>query len=699
MMAGRYCLLALVLLSGSSQVASVNPVQKVVQLLSELEAKVRAAGEAEEKAFKEYSEWCEDAARNAGFEIKTATAEKEKLEAVIGKAAADGEGAKAHIEDLAKAIQVNEGDLQAATQIREKEHSEFATSEAELVDSVDTLDRAIAILEREMQKNPALLQKTVDSHNFQGLVSALNVVIDAAAFSSVDKQKLLALMQNKQSDDDQDADLGAPAPDAYKSHSSNIVDVLEDLKEKAEGQLADERKAETNSRHNFEMLKQSLEDQMAADTKDMDEAKASKAAAAETKAVAEGDLALTEKDLKNAQEALAATSTSCMSAAQDHETSKKGRAEELAALKKAQEIMSATTSGAESQSYSLLQTGSSGASQLTLASRQRLVNLEVVTMVKKLAKEQHSAQLAQLASRISTVLKYSAADGEDPFAKVKGLIQELIERLVAEAGAEASQKAYCDEETKKNEDKKDELTSDIDALTTKLDQAAARSANLKEQVAELQRELADLAKTQAEMDAARKAENAAFLEAKEDLTLGVSGVQQAIQVLRDYYGSSDAFVQQPEAPSTHESSTGAGNSIIGILEVIASDFSKNLAQEEVAEQEAQEQYDKTTQENKITKTVKDQDVKYKTQEAKGLDKAISELSSDRASAQTELDAVLQYGEKLRDMCVAKPEAYEERKARRTAEIAGLKQALSILEGEAVFLQQKGKGNLRRVASH
>jgi len=698
MMAARHCLLSLVLLSGSLQVASVNPVQKVVQLLSELEAKVRAAGEAEEKAFKEYSEWCEDAARNAGFEIKTATAEKEKLEAVIGKAAADGEGAKAHIEDLAKAIQVNEGDLQAATQIREKEHSEFAASEAELVDAIDTLDRAIAILEREMQKNPALLQKTIDTHNFQGLVSALNVVIDAASFSSVDKQKLLALMQNKQSDDDQDSDYGAPAPDAYKSHSSNIVDVLEDLKEKAEGQLADERKAETNSRHNFEMLKQSLEDQMAADTKDMDEAKASKAAAAETKSIAEGDLALTDKDLKNAQQALAATSTSCMSAAQDHETSKKVRAEELAALKKAQEIMSATSSGAESQSYSLLQTVSSGASQLTLASRQRLVNLEVVTMVKKLAKEQHSTQLAQLASRISTVLKYSAADGEDPFAKVKGLIEELIERLVAEAGAEASQKAYCDEETKKNEEKKDELSSDIDALTTKLDQAAARSANLKEQVAELQRELAELARTQAEMDAARKAENAAFLEAKTDLTLGVSGVQQAIQVLRDYYGSSDAFVQQPEAPSTHDSSTGAGNSIIGILEVIASDFSKNLAQEEVADQEAQEQYDKTTQENKITKTVKDQDVKYKTQEAKGLDKAISELSSDRASAQTELDAVLQYGEKLRDMCVAKAESYEERKGRREAEIAGLKEALAILEGESIgaFLQKKRGGNAKHV---
>merc|ERR1719265_3105445 len=105
MMAGRHCLFVLCLLLASSQVSSVNPVQKVVQLLAELEAKVQKAGEAEEKAFKEYSDWCEDASRNAGFEIKTATAEKEKLEAAIGKAIADGESAVAQIDDLAKAIQ------------------------------------------------------------------------------------------------------------------------------------------------------------------------------------------------------------------------------------------------------------------------------------------------------------------------------------------------------------------------------------------------------------------------------------------------------------------------------------------------------------------------------------------------------------------------------------------------------------------
>merc|ERR1719161_2301957 len=119
--------------------------------------------------------------------------------------------------------------------------------------------------------------------------------------------------------------------------------------------------------------------------------------------------------------------------------------------------------------------------------------------------------------------------------------------------------------------------------------------------------------------------------------------------------------------------------MIDMLEVIESDFSKNLAEIETEETTAQSDYDKMTQENKITKATKEQDVKYKTKEHTGLDKEIAELSSDRESLQTEQDAVLEYDAKIKAQCIAKPETYEERKKRREAEIAGLKEALSILE--------------------
>merc|ERR1719207_292646 len=204
------------------------------------------------------------------------------------------------------------------------------------------------------------------------------------------------------------------------------------------------------------------------------------------------------------------------------------------------------------------------------------------------------------------------------------------------------------------------------------------------------------------MDSIRAEEKAAYDTAKAELELGISGVQKALGVLKDYYqgaafvqGSSnfDAFMQQPAPPQKHSKASGAGGSIIDILEVCESDFAKNLASVEQEEADAIEVYEKTTQENKLSNTMKSQDVKYKTKEYKGLDKSISDLSGDRDTTNTELSAVLDYYAKLKERCIAKPESYEERKARREAEISGLKEALSILENETAFMQ-RGKRSLR-----
>merc|ERR1712228_77258 len=135
-----------------------------------------------------------------------------------------------------------------------------------------------------------------------------------------------------------------------------------------------------------------------------------------------------------------------------------------------------------------------------------------------------------------------SSGADDPFSKVKGLISEMISKLEAEADAEATEKAWCDEQIAKTEEKKTDLESDIAKLTGKIDVASARSADLKNQVKTLQEQLAALAKLQAEMDKTRQDENAAFKQAKADLELGLEGVRQALTILREYYGGSAAFV-------------------------------------------------------------------------------------------------------------------------------------------------------------
>ena len=139
-----------------------------------------------------------------------------------------------------------------------------------------------------MAKSPGSFAQ-IDTSNVKMLAEALGSVLDAAAFAGADKNKVMALVQ-QQSDDD---DSGAPAAAVYESKAGSIVDVLADMKDKAESELDELRKAESNAKHNFNMLKQSLDDQIAADSTDLDQEESMKSEAEETKATSEGDLSVT----------------------------------------------------------------------------------------------------------------------------------------------------------------------------------------------------------------------------------------------------------------------------------------------------------------------------------------------------------------------------------------------------------------------
>jgi len=420
------------------------------------------------------------------------------------------------------------------------------------------------------------------------------------------------------------------------------------------------------------MLKQSLEDAMKFAEEDMAKAKAGIAESAQIKASAEGDLDVTSKSLKADTESLADLHQECMTKAQDFEAETKSRGEELKALGVAKKAIEDNTAGAAKQSYGLSQV-----SLMQMSSGTDLASVEAVHYVRKFARKMKSTELAQLASRMSSAVQFG-----DPFEKVKGLITDMIERLESEAQADAEHKAYCDKELAESNAKKDDKTAEISKLTTKIDQSAARSAQLKEEVAGLNAALAALAKAGAEMDQMRKQEHEDYVQNSADMEQGLKGVKLALKILNDYYSKAGE--------------SGAGSGIIGMLEVIESDFTKTITEMVEAERTAAAMYEQQTKDNAITKTTKEQDVKYKTKEAAGLDKAVQELSTDRSGVQEELDATLQYLKSLDDKCTYKVESYAERKARREAEINGLKEALDILENETAFVQTR---SLRGVRKH
>merc|ERR550537_281236 len=143
------------------------------------------------------------------------------------------------------------------------------------------------------------------------IADALKVMVQASVFSTADASRLTALVQSGQDD----SDTGAPAAAVYEGHSDGIIGTLEGLTEKAETQLAKATKTEETSLQNFQMLKQSLTDEITFAEKDMAAAKSNLAASGEAKATAEGDLAVTEKDLKEDETTLSTLHQDCMTGA------------------------------------------------------------------------------------------------------------------------------------------------------------------------------------------------------------------------------------------------------------------------------------------------------------------------------------------------------------------------------------------------
>ena len=160
------------------------------------------------------------------------------------------------------------------------EQATFAASEEELTGDIDTLERAIGILEKELAKSSGAFAQDDATGCLQSwrLQERLQV-------SANDNKRVSALIQLQQGNDDL---IGAPAAAVYESKAGGIVDVLVDLKEKAESELSVLRKAEDNAKHNFDMLKQSLVDSIKEDNTDL-----TQPAAKDGKAVTEGDLAVT----------------------------------------------------------------------------------------------------------------------------------------------------------------------------------------------------------------------------------------------------------------------------------------------------------------------------------------------------------------------------------------------------------------------
>jgi len=655
---------------GLAAASQVGPIQKVIQLLGEMKDRTTAEGEVEAEQFDKYRAWCNEETDVKEDSIADGKERAAALSASIEQFGGEIQSLSNELGVVASEISGNEGDLAAATKVRNNENNDFTSADKELTETIDMLVRAKSALSRQM----ALIQRGSGSAaDLKKALNGLTAIVDAAKINADDRAKLSAMLQA--SEDDDFLSRSAPQAKSYESHSSSIVQVLDDLRDKAEAEQSELRQKEVQARHAFELLKQNLENGISHSTEHLSELKQSKAEKEEGKGSAARDLATTQTTLAADETYLADVTTMCKSKGAAFESRATERTAELKAISEAIAALSGdSASGALSARIE-------GERAFVQVSSNDAVRERAANFLKETATKLHSVGLAQLAARFRSTA--------DPFGKVRGMIEQMISRLMLEANNEATHKDWCDSETGKSTNLRSKHQSRVAQLSTRIDKAEASVGQLKQEVAALQSEVASMNAAEKEALEQRHAEEATFAKNMEDSKTGQEALQRAIAVLRDYYAKS--FVQiKAHQPSfggpifedNYEKKGDAATGVIGMLEVAQADLARMEAEERADEDAASKAFKAFTQENAVNRAAKETEIKAKAAEAGRLATSIEELKQDNSSSQKELDAVMTYLEKLRESCEVKPMSYAERKDRREKEIAALQEALEILSAEA-----------------
>jgi len=296
-------------------------------------------------------------------------------------------------------------------------------------------------------------------------------------------------------------------------------------------------------------------------------------------------------------------------------------------------------------------------------------------------------------SFVLTQLTRMAAN--DPFEKIKGLIEEMIGKLMKEAQEAATHEAFCQEEMGKSRKAQEVKSNKADEYQSRIDNAATTIAQLTEDIKELESEVAQIDKAQADATMIRTQEHEEFVKAHKDFKDSAEAVAKAMEVLKNFYEGS--FIQlrssttlKSKQPELGGAKSDTASTIISVLEMSQEDFTNLLAETDMTESEAVKAFDTLTQENKVAKASKEAEVKGKASEVKSLKVSLEHSKEDHASVSQELDAVAAYLNKLKPECESKAMSYSEKKAAREAEIDGLKEALQILSGNGLALTQTGR---------
>jgi len=646
-------LLILALFVAPALSAKVTPIEKVTQLLKGLQAKVEAEGKKEAAAYDKMACFCKEQADEKLYSIEKSRAKIADLTASIDADGAEIASLDGDISKLGGEIAGLEGEIKTDTDARKVEHDAYLVKAADLQGAIDSTVAAIA----------AMKDAKGDLKN--------------AKVNLMQLRSLAALSQ---------------APAKYQFQGNDIIATLEGLMADFKQMKASMDTDEFDVNSVFEKKTLGNNNEKTFKNKEKDEKAKLSEATNERKSANEDDRTQENKDKAADQSFLDQVEAKCETAAKVFDQRSSTRSDEINAMSKAMGALEGgvkANEGANNKLVGLVQEPSFLQLQHTLQEDGNRAVRKVQAFLQEAAMRLDSAVLKGAAARVMV--------SADHFVKVRGLIKDLIQKLKDDAKSEAEQKSFCDKAMKKAVDDRDAGSTKKEAQNAKLTSEKADKERLTQEIADLAAKMAENAKAlneAAELRDGEKTENEETIQSAED---GKTAIEYALNTLNDFYKS--AFVQtaakftpkdsdrdgntfEDLAPGgtgeDYHGAQGAAKGIVGIMEVIASDFTRTIKTVTDQEADAQSEFEKFEKDNS-------DDTKQAQDDTDAKDKSLKEAESNILDATSDLkDAVALYDsgmDKLDDLkasCVEGEETWEERAAARKKEIEALKDAANIL---------------------
>merc|ERR1719191_2367226 len=626
------------------------------------------------------------------------------------------------VADCENHIAKNDESNKEETGIRTKENGEYQAEKDYMETTLSALHHAIEVLSgagtggdkaTEYPEKEGLFLMKVASQVRSAILNApqLNVVSD-------DNMKVLkrfleqpvAFLQ--ETPEEEYYDKKAQAKASYSAQSATVTGILKDMYDTFAADLEKANGEESKFQKAFEDHTAVLEKSTSDLNREIVSKQEESAAKAQALSEAEATLAATMEQKDTDETIFSSTREQCKMKSDEWDERGRLRTEQMSGINKALEILTADSARDTFQTATgnrvVDNFGSEGVDVAFLQVDQKKEPREQAFLVlRQLSKGTSNLRLARLAAAVRAT---SGGHFDDVIAK----IDDMIKKLDEEGHDDVVQRDWCIKEQHFNEDLKSRKEYDISQLEAKILRTEKARANMLKKQDKTREQLQELKDMFAQATADRELESQEYVKAKNDDTMAISLLADAIAAISAYGANNNVFLQvkkstkkQPvfevsedEAPDASFSSKGnekgAQDAIISMMTQIKENLENEVALADKAEDKA------IVDHETLTKEVEKQEDQYDKYiiELDGLmadaTAEIEKLTEAKTKTEEERDATVQYLAEIKPNCEWIKGAFTLRANARAKEHKGLLEAKAILAG-AVFVQEdQSLGFLQKV---